>query len=518
MTITTAKLPGKALRLTPLALAALLVAAESRADTTFTPTIGLTGTYSDNPTMLPSDQARGQFIFESVPAFTLSTRSRRLRLDAAADWHFYRYQDSDIPNARHRDRRYAGSGEAILIDDLLSVAASANGSRQAVSAFGPQFGNPYSSTNRTDIRTWSISPTLRHRFGSTADLTLVATRDGVESDQVSTAYGDSLSTTATLNLSSGARFTTLGWGLSYTRQTLDSRQFGSTTSQNANLSLRYRLSRTWSALATAGYDDYEYLALRSRTSGRSYTAGFSWTPTSRTSIEATFGHRYFGKTGSLAATSRARHLVSRITYTDQVTTNRQQFLLPSAVSTSALLDQLFSSSIPDPIMRAEAVQAYIKATGLPPSLANDVNYLSNRYQREKQLQAAYIFTMPHSSLVLSAYKSERVALSTQQSDSELLGNQLASLNDNVRQRGFNASFSYRLSARTSANASAWTTRSTSIGTGFEAPSHALTAGLSRQFDRKTRGSIELRHNSSVFDARGRDVTENALAATLSVQL
>jgi len=518
MTITTAKLPGKALRLTPLALAALLVAAESHADTTFTPTIGLAGTYSDNPTLLPSNQAQGQFIIESVPAFTLRTRSRRLRLDVGADWHFYGYQDRDISNVRHRDRRYGGSGEAILIDDLLSVAASANGSSQAVSAFGPQFGNQYSNTNRTDVRTWSVSPTLKHRFGSTADLTLVATRDGVESDQVNAAYGDSQSTTAILNLSSGVRFTTLSWGLSYTRQALDSRQLGSTTSQNANLSLRYRLSRTWSALATAGYDDYEYLALRDRTAGRSYTAGFSWTPTSRTSIEATFGHRYFGKTGSLAATSRARHLVSRITYSDLVTTNRQQFLLPSAVSTSALLDQLFSSSIPDPALRAEAVQAYIKATGLPPSLANDVNYLSNRYQREKRLEAAYIVTMPHSSLVMSAYKSERIALSSQQSDSQLLGSQFLALNDDVRQRGLNATFSYRLSPRTSANASAWTNRATSIATGIESPSKTLTLGLSRQFDRKTRGSLELRHNSSRFDVRGGEVTENALMANLSVQL
>jgi uncharacterized protein (PEP-CTERM system associated) len=516
MTITTAKKPARALLLTPLALAALLVSAECRADWKFTPTMGLAETYSDNPGLVPNDQAHGQFISESIPGFTLVSRSRRLQLNASADWHFYAYQHKDTPNLHDRERRYAGRAEAIVIEDLLSVVASAEGASRATSAFGPQFSNLYSSTNRTDIQTWSIAPILRHRFGRTANLTVQATRDSVKSNQVTAAYGDSLGNTGAVTLSSGANFTTLGWDLQYTRQHLDSKHFGSTSSENANATLRYRLGREWTALATVGYDSYEYLALRDRTAGRSYTAGFSWTPSTRTSIEATFGRRYFGKTGSLTATSRNRYLVSRVIYSDQVTTNRQQFLLPSALDTAALLDQLFRNTFPDPVVRADAVQAYIKATGLPPSLANDVNYLSNRYLREKRLQAAYIITLPHSSLTLSAYKSERTALSSQQSDSELLGSQFASLNDNVHQRGVDAVFSYRLSPRTSANASLWAMRSTSLTTGIVSPSRALTLGMTRRFDRKTNGAVELRHIDTSLNG-GSGYTENALAATLTVQ-
>jgi uncharacterized protein (PEP-CTERM system associated) len=516
MTITTAKRPARALLLTPLALAAMLVSAECRADWKFTPSMGLAETYSDNPGLLSNDQAHGQFITESIPGFTLSSRSRRLQLNASADWHFYAYQHKDTPNLHDRERSYNGRAEAIVIEDLLSVVATADASSRATSAFGPQFSNLYSATNRTDIKTWSIAPTLRHRFGQTANLMLQATRDSVSSNQLTTTYGDSLGSTVTMGLDSGANFSTLGWGLQYTHQNLDSKQFGSTKSENANASLRYRLGREWTALATVGYDDYEYAALRDRTAGRSYTAGFSWTPSSRTSIEASFGRRYFGKTGSLAATSRNRYLVSRVVYSDQITTNRQQFLLPSALDTAALLDDLLRSTIPDAAARADAVQAYIKASGLPPSLANDVNYLSNRYLREKRLQAAYIINMPHSSLVLSAYKSERTALSSQQSDSALLGSQFAALNDNVRQRGVDANFSYRLSSRTSASLTAGLTRATSLTTGIVSPSKAFSAGMTRRFDRKTTGSVELRHlNTSLNGSTG--YTENALAATLTVQ-
>ena len=524
MTITTAKLSGKALRLTPLALAALLMSAECRADWKFTPTLGFTETYSDNPGLQSDAQAHGQWISESVPAFTLISRSRRLRLAASGEWHFYAYQDKNTPNMHDRERRYAANAEARLIEDFLDLDASANGSRQATSAFGPRYTELYSGFNSTDIRTWSISPVVRHRFGSAADLQLRFTRDGVQADGASAAFGDSLSSTALFNLSSaanGANRSAFGWGLQYMRQNMDTERFGQSTTVNAAVNLSYRLSRTWSLVANAGHDSYEYPALNDRTAGNTYTGGFVWTPSSRTSVDARFGHSYLGKTGSLAATQSNRRLVSRVSYTDQVTTSRQQFLMPASFDTASMLDKLFASAISDPLARAQAVQTYMATTGLPSSLASSVNYLSNRFVREKRLQAAYIYSMPHSALALSAYKSERTPIMREQSESDVLGSQLGMLDDNVRQRGIDAQFSYRLSPRTNTNAGLSASRSTSMTTGAVSPSHVLRLGLTHQFDRRTHGSVELRHVTSGYGIPGfgpGGYTENALSATLSVQL
>jgi uncharacterized protein (PEP-CTERM system associated) len=342
------------------------------------------------------------------------------------------------------------------------------------------------------------------------------TRDSVQTDgdNATTAFNDSKGSTALFSLAgpttSGDAF---GWGLQYTRQNLQTERFGNSTSVNAAANLRY------------GHDSYEYDSVNNRTAGPSYLAGFAWTPTSRTSIDARFGHSYLGRTGSLMAVQRNRHLVSRVTYTDQVTTSRAQFLLPAAIDTAAMLDRMFSSTIPDPIERAQAVQAYMAATGLPPSLANNINYLSNRYMRDRRLQAAFIYNMPYSSMTLALYRSQRNGLSLQQSDSELLGSQLSSLNDNVRQKGLDASFNYRLSTRTSLNAGASAYRSTSIDTGIVTPGHHLRLGLTRQFDRKMRGILEVRHTSGTGGVLGSTVAsgpgsyiENAITATLSVQL
>jgi uncharacterized protein (PEP-CTERM system associated) len=306
---------------------------------------------------------------------------------------------------------------------------------------------------------------------------------------------------------------------------METERFGASRSSNASATLHYRLSRTWTVLTTAGYDSYEYSTSHDRNAGRSLTAGFTWAPTTRTSVDARFGHSYLGKTGSLQAVQRNRNLVSRISYTDEVTTSRSQFVLPAAIDTAALLDQLFSATIADPVLRAQAVQNYLAASGLPPTLADSINYLSNRFMREKRLQGGYIYTMPYSSVSLSAYKSERIALTSQQSDSELLGSQLGLLNDNVRQKGIQASFDYHLSPRTSANLLVTGSRARSLRTGVESLNHQISLGLTRRFDRKTRGSIELRHvhaSSGVLinnaGAAPGGYNENALAATISVQL
>jgi uncharacterized protein (PEP-CTERM system associated) len=528
MTITTAKRPGKALLLTPLALAASMLSAECRADWKFTPTVGVSETYSDNPGLQRDQEAHGQWIAESIPGFTLNHRSRRLRLAASGEWHFYAYSESHTPNTHDRERRYSANAEALLIENLLTLQTRANGSSQAISAFGPRFTTPYSTFNRTDVQTWSISPILQHRFGNFADLRLQVSRDGVKTDgqNKTSAFANSLSNTGSFVLNSKKNAPqALGWTLQYSRQDMETERFGESRSKNASATLSYRLSRSWTALATGGYDSYEYSSSNDRTAGRSLTGGFAWTPTTRTSIDARFGHSYLGKTGSLQAVQRNRHLVSRVSYTDQVTTTRSQFLLPAAIDTAAMLDQLFSATITDPVLRAQAVQAYLAASGLPPTLADSVNYLSNRFIREKRLQAAYIYTMGHSSLNLSVYKSERVALTSTQMDSELLGSQLGSLNDNVRQKGVSAGIDYRLSPRTTANFGLSATRSFSITTGHETPNHYINLGLTHQFDRKTRGNLELRHvhgaNGILINTVGAapgGYNENALAATITVQL
>lgn len=531
MTTTTAerarRAPRRLPRLAPIAAAAaaVLLASPARADWRFTPSLSLTETWTDNIDLVPDAQARTQLISELTPAFAYALDSRRLKASASGSFRQFAYSDNDNTTRRRNDRvvQYSTNLQGVLADDLLFVDASASSSQQNVTAFGPQVvAGPYSALNRTQIKTWSISPYLVQRFGRDAKVILRLTRDDVESDE-RRRFGNSTADSVALNLNNDDSRQKLTWGLDYLHQDQENEIAGDSSIENLKGRLRYRLDSKLALTASAGYDRYDYNALGGRTAGRSWSTGFAWTPSQRTSIEASVGRHFYGQTGSLAASVRSRRTVWNVNYSDAITNSRQQFTLPSAIDTAALLDSLFLTTIPDPVLRRQAVAAYIQSTGLPPSLADSVNYLSNRYMRQKLLQGSAAWRGLRNNAVVSVFASERTALSSQQSDSELLGGQLASLNDNVRQRGASATWTYRLSPRSDLSSTATFSRSQSLTTGFEDYQRVLRTAYNTQLGQHLRASLELRRRSGnpgigVGNAGSRDYTEHAIAATISMTL
>jgi uncharacterized protein (PEP-CTERM system associated) len=524
MTITTAKLPsrwpasaGRALTLTPLALAALLLSNECRAQWRVTPSIDLRETYSDNVNNQVGDQAQSGFVTDASPRISVSGNGPRLRLNATAEWHRYDYSSDDIPNVRNSERRYNAGAQFTAVKELLYVDASANAQRQAVSAFGPLSDNSFSNINNTEIRTWSISPYLRHRFGSTATLLARYSRDSVSGGS-GVGFGNTTSNTRSANLASGTSFVNIGWDLNYSHQDLQAQNAGGTSSENTVANLQWRVLPLLSLTASAGYDKYEYAVINQVTAGKSWSAGFIWQPTTHTRVQASYGRRYFGNTGSLDATYRTRHTTWRLNYNDSVTTTRQQFLIPSTLDTAATLDAMFAAAYPDPIERQQAVQAYIASAGLPTSLTNNINYLSNRYIRQKRLQGQFALRGSRSDLLLTAFSEQSIALSLLQEDSSLLPSQLSNLNDSTRQRGVNATADYRLSPRTTAQANANFTHAESVSTGIANNYRSVSVSLSRHFAEKINGALELRHSNGragTFDSS--NYHENAIVASISVR-
>lgn len=538
MTITTADLsnqrpatrPGRAaltFTLTPLALAALLLSNDCRAQWRVTPAVQVRETYSDNVSNQPDEQARGSFISEIAPSISVTGQTPRLRVSANAELRKYAYSNSDMGNVRDSDRRYGANAQAIAVKEWLYVDATASGTRQPISAFGPVPNGSFAANNGTDIRTWSISPYLRHSFGTTAGLTARFTRDGVEGGQ-GVGFGNSTGSTRALDLQSGPRFTNLGWNVHYSHQDLSAQNSGDTASENSLVGLRYRVHQDLSLTSSVGYDKYEFnttgtggsnvVTLSQNDRGRSWSAGFIWAPSARTRLQASAGRRYFGKTGALDASYRTRLTTWTLTYADNVTTTRSQFLLPAAIDTAAMLDSLFRSQFPDPVVRQQAVQTYLALSGLPASIPDPINFLSNRYLRNKHLQGSFLFKGARTSALVSVFKERTTALSLQQEDSALLPSQLSSLNDDTDQRGISGNFDYRLSSRSSAHVNLSAINAHSLRTGLDNKLRQLSTGLTTHFNAKTIGTLDLRHSkgrAGIFD--NRDYHENAVVAALSVQ-
>lgn len=510
--------PGTTLWLRPMAAALLLASLPAHADVRVTPGVLMSATWTDNIELSSDATARSDLVTQVSPMVTLSNDSRRLHLDAVAQLHQFAYLHHAGNNNASRQTSYRAQLRSEVVSNFFYVDASASRGLSNVSAFGPQVSNDlYALGNRSEISTWTVSPYFAHRFGHTADAVLRYTADEVRSNR-NDAFARTSGSSVMASLTSGASFNTLGWGVNYYKQDLQGSRYGDSSSESLSANLRYRVSRSLALTAKGGYDRYDFEGPSDGDEGANWALGFVWTPSQRTSLAVSSGHHYYGSTGSLALTHRSRHTVWDVSYSDTITTSRQQFLLPATVNTADLLDRLFSSTYPDAGERARVVQAYIQNAGLPSALTDSVNYLSNRFMRQKMLRASMAMRRARSNAVVSLYASERNALSDVSSDAPLLGNQNSYLNDNVRQRGIDATYVYQLNSRSHVSAGMDFSRTESLTTKFNDFQRTLRLGASRRFGKNTVGQAEIRQRSGdLGPGREGSYRERAIAASLSMQ-
>jgi uncharacterized protein (PEP-CTERM system associated) len=112
-------------------------------------------------------------------------------------------------------------------------------------------------------------------------------------------------------------------------------------------------------------------------------------------------------------------------------------------------------------------------------------------------------------------------LSLENVDNQLLGSVNHTLNDNTHQSSVGATLNYRLSSRTSVDASAVYGRVRSLALAGVADNNrtdttrTVRLNLRRQFGNTLTGGLELRRVKGTVADGARDYTENAIAASLS---
>ena len=502
----------------PLAAAvasALLAGMPANASIHLTPTLDLRGTWTDNVTLAGPGQERSQFIAELTPGLRVQSDSQRARLRARYQMHYFHFADNDLNGDNRVVHELQADANFKLVDELLYLDAAAHVGQQAVSMFGPQLNNNlYAENNRAEVRTTKISPYLQHQFNSGAYAMARYTRDRVESD--ARGYGDTNGNSVYAAFDTGTAMQKVGASISYSRNDIDSTRMPSSHMQTLQGNLRWRVAQTFALTASAGRDSHDYESMSGPTRGNLWSVGFAWDPTERTSLHASAGRRYFGDTYSLLAQHRSRRTVWNIRYNEEVTTARAQFLLPASIDTFSMIDKMLRPSIPDPVARRNAAEAYIRAVGLPPVLAESINYLSNRYVLQKGLHASVALNTPRSVTLVSLFNTRRKALSTAQSDSELLGSSIASDHDNTRQTGISALVNWRLGPRTNLNFSTAVTRLESESRNFSDVNRTVRLAMTRDFHSKMRGTVEVRHVKGGLSDRRGEYRENAIAGTLSM--
>ena len=487
-------------------------------DWRFEPSVGASVTYSDNANQSATNP-EDALILSVTPGFSLRSKGSR-RVQATLQYGLSGVTrfggDDDSTDLNHN---LNAAGKAELVEDFLFIEGNARISQELISLLGSSSDAGINDSNRATVGTYSISPYIQKRFGTFANAQARYTTSGaIFQDQ---AAADSSANTLTAALTSGTRFNDLSWGLNYSIRKAENRDASTTaantdtTFERASATVGYALTRKFRVFGTVGQDWNDYLSTTG-TDGSFYSVGFGWAPNRRTSVEASVGERYFGRTYSLSGSHRTRMSRWTVRYSEDVSDITQQFLEQSSrlfwVCNGVLVEaQDNPGGCVGPITAGELAIAYqslgvslndlIAAGLLNIGSANGIYII-------KSLTAGVTWDVGRLGFGLSAQDTRRLY--------QLFGD----AEDHVQ--GLTGSVSYRLSPQTTANSTLSLTRThvdgqLNVGTERDDDLVSLSLGLNHRFADKLNGALTFRHTERDSNEATADFKENSITASVNMR-
>ena len=278
------------------AIMAVGATASFAADTRITPRISVFQWYSDNIDQEQNSQKRSDFITAVSPGIRMDSDGARVRFSLDYDLDVIRYWKEE-DNDRTSNRLFH-IGTAELWRELLFVDTRASISQERTSSSGGESPNDQAfTTNRTEVRTYSISPYLRNHFGDFADSELRYTFGQTyysEND-----FSDATTNRVTGQLVSGPQFLRTLWTVYLDAGDVDRSSDSPTTTNSEDISWRtaelrtqYLVNSSFSGLVNFGYERFEDPTLLEEPNGLIWAVGFRYTPSARTTVDALYNHRF----------------------------------------------------------------------------------------------------------------------------------------------------------------------------------------------------------------------------------
>lgn len=469
----------------------------------FTPTLGASTTYSDVRGR-SGDTPDQQFITEVSPGLSWSSRSGRVQGTARYGLvgRFYSRQ-SDADNWQ---QALSANLNAEAVPDWMFVDAQASISQQAISPFGqPGFeGSPIANDNRTEVRTFTVSPYVRGNLFGLANYQVRFS--ATDTDGGRAQASDSKSRTASASLSSPNSGAVLGWNLTATRQDTEFSSGADSESERLSAGITANIDALDLRLGlTAGRETSDAIGGR-RLGNDTWGWSLQWAPTPRTSLALSSERRYFGNSHSVSLSHRMRR--STWTYTDTRgdSLGASGLVLGRPITLFALYFDLFAAQEPDPVRREALVLEYLRAIGQNPGSLVSVGFVTSSVTLQRRQDLAFGIEWQRTTLNLRAFRNQTRQL--QEGPGAFPGQA-------VRQKGYTASLSRRLTPTTSLSltGSRQITPSDGLqpGTGLKSASLSFSNRISRQVS----GSLTLRH--TVFSSEINPYRESAATASLSAQ-
>jgi uncharacterized protein (PEP-CTERM system associated) len=473
---------------------------------TVTPSATVTETYTNNVNLGPSGRQESNWVTSVTGAIAISGAGARTRLNgtAALQGVLYSGQQSD---KLYGQVNLLGNIEAI--EKFFYVDGAVSVSQQYLSPFAPQPADNVGVTNNRYTSTgYRVSPYIQGVLPG--GVTYLVRNDNIWSDPSGTSAATASSYVNSWVARIDSPIRTFGWSIDVnTNYTKFSNAADSLSNQIVRGILHYQPDPQLRLDAIGGYERNDYATTSDNIV---YGAGGEWKPSDRTVIAGDWQERFFGSSYLVLFTHRNPYTAFNINASRNITTYPQLlFALPAGTNVAALVDAAFTTRIPDPTQRAQAVQAFLTQTGLPPTLQSPLNFYAEQVTLYDQQSATFTIFGVRNATAFTIYnrKSEAISGASGQPLPPPFGAQT-----NNTQRGGSITFSHRLTPFTSLNATAtyYETIATAPFTGKSSTDY-FSVVLGTRLSAKTSANTGLTY--TIFDS---NVTNDYNAFTAYVSL
>jgi len=450
-------------------------------------------------------------LIEMNPNVTVTRSSPRLQFIGVYTPRYLNYLDNTFDSRVAHD--FNGTGRIEVLDDFFFLDARAISAQQNQSIFNAVPGDNQLAPNQLNrTRTYSLTPSFRGtvRLGEVA--TWRSSYNIIRSESTGTINASSL-TSETFNGTLAGTPAKLGWQVDVSSVKTSSDTIQSTDRKSVIGSLLYQHDASLRLVARYGYEDSNFSNQRS---GGVYGFGASWNLSPRTSMDGNFDDRPYANTSSFRISHRMPRTVLSADYARTLTTRAEQLLSRTGaidLASSLELIEPFASET-DPVERLRLIESFLRDNGLQRFQIGLSPILSDRQFLQTRWQASITRSGLRNTVTVSLFRTE--------SDSGIggvgvpTGDDFA-LSPVIRQIGWTASYSHRLSADSSLNLSLYSSKSNGSGggSGIGADRDTLNATWTTRLGTRSNGSIGLRMTRATVSTG--DVDENAVIATLTTR-
>jgi len=323
------------------------------------------------------------------------------------------------------------------VENWAFVDFRANISQQVISAYGTRTADSsLINSNRTEVRTFGISPYVKGRLAGSADYEVRLTQYWSRNSTTESANYDS--SLATVRLTGDTDHRILSWAADASHFAYNYRA-GRKSVDDIVHAILYVAPNPQLRLSLIGGRESTNITSAEKETNNTPGIGVDWQPTERTELSGRLERRFFGPYHSLSFVHRTPRTVWRYVDTQDVSTGFGQPVPGSLGTAYDLFYAQFASIQPDPVQRAALVNDFLRLNGIAPTTQVFTGSLASAPTRQRRQELSFALLGVRDTITFAASQTKGLRLDNTVAIADDFAN-----NNLVNQRGFGIGVSHRL--------------------------------------------------------------------------